>query len=141
MNTKPKSPYGKTGGMTWFPRMLDKIRLYAKGELHPDFHANLGLPMGADGFCCRYLRVAYPVLKERVLGGGTDDEILQWCFELGRKLDETDLFVWNEFVRKFGWNDQATPVLARLKAQSGLVGRSEISTLCDYMEVDEGRKP
>ncbi len=141
MSIKPKSAYEKTGGMTWFPRMLDKIRLHARGELHPDFHANLGLTIGADGVCCRFLRVSYSDLKMRVLEGGSDEQILQWCFEHGKTLDETDLLVWNEFVRKFGWNDRATPVLERLKAQSGLAGREDIVTMVEYMEVDEGRKP
>ena len=141
MNIKPKSAYEKTDGMTWFPRMLDKIRLHARGELHPDFHSNLGLPMGADGLCCQFLRVACSDLKNRVLEGGTDEQILQWCFERGKKLDETDLVVWNEFIRKFGWNDKATPVLQKLKAQSGLAGRDDIVTMVEYMEVDEGRKP
>jgi hypothetical protein len=139
MNTKPKSPYEKTNGMMWFTRMLDKIRLNAKGELHPDFHANLGLPMGGDGFCCRFLRVTYSDLKSRVLEGGTDEEILLWCYERGRKLDETDLVIWNEFCRKFGWNDMATSVLRRLKAQSGLADRDDIVTMPEYMEVDEGQ--
>jgi len=97
--------------------------------------------MGADGFCCRYLHVAYSDLKNRVLEGGTDEEILEWCYERGRKLDETELTVWNEFVRKFGWNDRATPVLEKLKGQSGLAGRGDIVTMIEYMEVDEGRKP
>ena len=26
-----------TRGMAWFPRMLDKIRLHARGELPPDY--------------------------------------------------------------------------------------------------------
>ena len=117
------------------------MRLHARGELHPDFHANLGLPAGGDGMCCRFLRVAYSDLKNRVLEGGTDAQILQWCFETGRKLDESDLLVWNEFGRKFGWNDMATPVLRRLKAESGLAKRDDIVTMLEYMEVDEGRKP
>lgn len=142
MNTKPKSAYEMTGGMTWFPRMLDKIRLHARGELHPDFHRNLGLSLGADGICCRFLRVDYSDLRERVLEGGTDEEVLQWCFERGGKpVDETDLMLWNEFVRKFGWNDRATPVLERFKARSGLADRADIVTMVEYMEVDEGRKP
>jgi hypothetical protein len=140
MNTKPKSPYEKTNGMMWFPRMLDKIRLHSQGGLHPDFHANLGSPKGADGFCCRFLRVTYSDLRNRVLEGGTDEEILLWRHERGRKLDETDLVVWNEFARKFGWNDLATPRLQQLKAQSGLADRDDITTMTEYMEVDEGRK-
>jgi gluconokinase len=141
MTTKPKSAYEETAGMMWFPRMLDKIRLHASDDLHPDFHSYLGMHFGVDGICCRFLRVSYPDLKNRVLEGGTDEEILQWCFEHGRNLDETDLFIWNEFIKKFGWNDRATPVLEKFKEQSGLSGRNDLMTMVEYMEVDEGRKP
>jgi len=33
-----------TKGMSYFPRMIDKIRLHARGELHEDYHNNLGTP-------------------------------------------------------------------------------------------------
>ena len=36
MSTYPKSPKEMTKGMMYFPRMLDKIRLHAKGELGED---------------------------------------------------------------------------------------------------------
>ena len=36
MTTYPKSPKEMTGGMMYFPRMLDKIRLHGRGELHED---------------------------------------------------------------------------------------------------------
>ena len=45
----PKSPKEMTKGMMYFPRMLDKIRLHARGELHEDYHENLGTPQTADG--------------------------------------------------------------------------------------------
>ena len=138
MSTSPKSAYHKTAGMAYFPRMLDKIRLHAQGLLRPDFHANLG--MGADGWCVSYLRVRYSTLKTRVLEGGTDEEILQWCFENGRKLNETDILVWNHFVTKLGWNDMATPRLQALKTESGFGERGDIQTMAEYFEVDEGRK-
>ncbi|MBS0171565.1 MAG: DUF5069 domain-containing protein [Nitrospira sp.] len=141
MNSTPKSAYDKTGGMSYFPRMLDKIRLYATGELRTDFHANLGLAIGVDGFCCGFLRIAYSDLKNRVLEGVTDEEILQWCFERGRTLNKIDLMIWNEFIRKEGWNDRATSLLQKLKAESGLADRHDIVTMADYFEVDEGRKP
>jgi Domain of unknown function (DUF5069) len=140
MNTRPKSAYEKVDGMFYFARMLDKIRLHAKGELHPDYHANLGATRSADGFCCGFLRVDYAELTSRVLEGGTDSEILHWCFKKGRKLDLVDLMIWNEFARKLGWNDRATAVLEKFKAESGLAKRSDITTMMDYFEVDEGRK-
>jgi hypothetical protein len=88
-----------------------------------------------------FLRVAYSDLKNRVLEGGTDEEILTWCFEKGRRLDETDLMIWNEFNRKLGWNDRATPHLQKLKTRSVLANRDDIVTMVDYFDVDEGRKP
>lgn len=135
----PKSAYEKVMGMAYFPRMLDKIRLHAKGQLRPDFHANLG--KGADGWCTGFLRVSYVDLKERVLQGGTDEEILLWCFEKGRELDDTDLMVWNHFATKLGWRDMATPRLEKYKAESGLAERGDLVTMVDYFDVDEGRKP
>lgn len=141
MNAKPVSALEQTNGLTWFPRMLDKIRLHAAGNLHPDFHRNLGLKIGADGMCCAMLGVEYGAVVERVKNGGTNEEILDWCYETGHRLRKIDLHIWNEFVRKFGWNDRATPVLERLKSESQLSHRQDIVTMVDYLEVDEGRKP
>lgn len=135
----PCSGYDKTKGLVYFARMLDKIRLHAQGELRGDFHANLG--RGADNWCCDFLQVSYDDLKTRVLQGGTDEEILSWCFEKGRALSRTDLFVWNGFATKMGWNDLASGLLAKHKAESGLAGRDDLVTMFEYFEVDEGRKP
>ena len=65
-----------TNGMSYFPRMVEKIRLHARGELHEDYHENLGGVKAADGVCCNFLRVHYRDLRDRVLQGGTDEEIL-----------------------------------------------------------------
>ena len=74
MNIYPRSAFDKVGGLIYFPRMLDKIRLHAAGKLTTDYRENLG--NGFDGRCTRFLKVAYPALRERVLQGGTDEEIL-----------------------------------------------------------------
>src|SRR5437870_2090017 len=88
MSTKyPKSPKEMTRGMMYFPRMLDKIRLHAKDELHEDYQQNFGAPQTADSACCNFLRVHHRDLIERVKQGGTDEEILDWCFEKGRRPD------------------------------------------------------
>ena len=70
------------------------MRLHLRGELHDDYQENFGLK-AADGVCCNFLRVHHRDLIERVEQGGTDEEILQWCFEKGRRLNAGDLFVWN----------------------------------------------
>jgi Domain of unknown function (DUF5069) len=140
MSTCPKSPKEMTKGMMYFPRMLDKIRLHARGELSADYHPNLGATKAADGACCNFLRVNYVDLRERVLQGGTDEEILEWCFERGRRLNDGDVMIWNSFNSKLGWNDFATPRLEREKQKHGIVDRADIVTISDLIDFDEGRK-
>ena len=128
------------GGMMYFGRMLDKIRLHAKGELPEEYHASLGVMRSADGMCLNFLRINYEDLKKRVQEGGTDEEILEWCYEKGRRLNEGDMVVWNNFMAKFGWNDFATPTLERLKKEHGITDRSDIVTMGDMIDFDEKRR-
>ena len=139
MTTYPKSPKEMTRGMMYFPRMLDKIRLHGRGELHKDYHENLGTPRTLDGACCNFLRVSYDDLRERVLQDGTDEEILEWCFQRGRHPNEGDLFVWNAFVSKLGWRDSFTPVLEKRKKHYGIADRADILTMAELIDFDEDR--
>jgi len=140
MATYPKSPNEKTSGMAYFPRMLDKIRLHARGELGEDYQANLGRLNTADGACCGFLQVNYDELRERVLGRGTDEEILEWCYQHGRRLNDVDLVVWNGFITKLGWRDCASARLERLKEKNGIADRVDIATIPDLIDFDEGRR-
>ena len=132
-----RSPFEKVGDLFYFGRMLDKIRSHAKGELHPDYHANLG--KGFDEKCVSFLRINYDQLVERVKQGDSDEEILQWCFSVGRKPSEDDICVWNEFMRKRGWNDEVSGILERRKREAGMSDRSDIQTAFQFIDADEGR--
>jgi hypothetical protein len=134
-----RSPYEKTLGVSYFGRMIDKIRLQQKSELPDDYRANVG--KGFDGRCVRFLHVEYAAVVERVLAGGTEEELLEWCFQTGRRPLEEEIYVWNEFMRKVGWNDEVTPTLQRRLAEGGFQNRPDIQTIFDYMELDEGRDP
>jgi len=132
-----RSPSVKVGGLVYFARMLDKIRQHAKGELPPEYQANLG--RGFDATCATFLRVDYNRLAERVKQSGTDEEILQWCFSMGRQPSEDEIYVWNEFMRKRGWSDEVSETLKRRKKEAGMAGRSEIETMFAFIDADEGR--
>ena len=138
MKVPPISAYQETLGMIYFARMLDKIRLNAAGHLREDFCGNLGL--GFDGRCVNFLRIEYADLVARVVVGGGDEDILNWCFEVGRTLNEGDIFIWNQYLMKAGWNDGVTETLMRRKAESGMEIRNEVQTMIEYFEYDEGRK-
>lgn len=134
----PISGYIETDGMIYFARMLDKVRKFEAGTLREDFHQNIGVSL--DGRCCQFLRIDYIDLRERTLAGGSDEEILKWCMENGRHLDENDLQIWNAFVRKLGWNDRVSELLEERKRSSGLENKTAIQTMIEYFEYDEGRK-
>jgi Domain of unknown function (DUF5069) len=134
-----RSPSAKVGGLVYFGRMIDKIRQHEKGKLPLDYHANLG--RGFDEFCTKFLHVQYHDVVRRVREGGTDEEILWWCFDKGRRPTDTEIYVWNEFMRKRGWNDDITEILKRRKKEAGMAGRSEIDTMFAFIDADEGRSP
>jgi len=137
MRTYPKSPKEMTKGMMYFPRMLDKIRLHLRGELHEDYQENFGAPKAADGVCCNFLRVHHRDVIDRVKHSGTDEEILEWCFSHGRRPSEEDILVWNAFMSKRGWRDDASEWLAKVKTERGFGKRDDIQTMFDFHKADE----
>jgi hypothetical protein len=88
-------------------------RSQRQGRLRADFQGNLGI--GLDGFCCRYLHVDYTALRERTLAGGSDAEILDWCYETARPVNETEAYI------------------------CGLGERTDLLTAFDFYDADEGR--
>jgi gluconokinase len=132
-----RSPYAQTGGIYYFPRMLDKIRLHATGQLPQDYHANLG--GGFDERALHFLWIEYPALVERVKQGGTDEEILAWAASQGRQPNPEEIEIWNDFMRKRGWNDPSSGRLAHRKKESSLEHRTDVQTFFDYIDADEGR--
>jgi hypothetical protein len=132
-----RSPYAKVNGLVYFGRMLDKIRKHARDELAEEYQANLG--KGFDELCVRFLHIDYNQLVDRVKQGGTYEQILQWCFNVGRHPTDNEIYVWNEFMRKRGWNDEISETLKRRKKEAGMAGRCEIETMFSFIDADEGR--
>src|SRR5256714_11628947 len=132
-----RSPAEKVGGLVHFGRMLDKIRLHARGELPADYQANL--EKGFDAKCCAFLHLDYGEVVKRVKDGASDDEMLEWAFTAGRRPTEDEITMWNEFMRKFGWRDHAAEILERRKREAGMQNRTEIETMFQFIDADEGR--
>jgi gluconokinase len=123
------------GGLVFFGRMLDKIRLHAAGRLPADYNRGHGF----DGRMQRFLRVEYDALVKRTLQGGTDEEILEWCHVNGRRPTEEEIFVFNAFLTKRGWKDDVSVWVIEQKAKLGLAGREDLQTAFDIHDADEGR--
>jgi hypothetical protein len=130
--------FEKTAGMFYFARMCSKIRLQAEGKLPADYFDMLG--QGFDGRTCRYLEVTYGDVREQVLLGQSNAEVLEWCFGAGRRLTAEQILIYNSFMSKRGWHDDETDefIPAMIK-ECGLPDNGTVFTDFDLIEMDEGR--
>ena len=133
-----KGCYEKTRGLFYFARMCSKIRLQAEGRLPRDYYSMLG--HGFDGRTCRYLSVRYDEVKQQVLAGKSDVEVLDWCLAHGRKLTAEEVLIYNSFMSKRGWRDDETDefIPAMIK-EYGERDDGSVITDFDLIEMDEGR--
>jgi hypothetical protein len=65
------------------------------------------------------------------------EEISAWCFANGRNPSEEEIFIFNSFLTKRGWNDDSTAELEEMKRKRGLAGRTDIQTFFDFHRADE----
>lgn len=144
-----RSPYARVGRLVYFGRMLDKIRLHARGALPADYVENLGdaRPAVFDARICRFLRVPFAEIQAHALANpsASDADILAWtetrAAALGhppRTDEECEIFC--SFLAKRGWRDQGADILRRRVADSGLE-HAPILTMFDYLDFDENRDP
>ena len=138
----PFSDHKETKSLVYFARMLDKIRLKARGELPPDYFTGADDdPTMFDARCTRFLGVDYNKLRERTLKGSSDEEILEWCFQHGRRPSPEEIEIWNAFILKRGWRDAGSEDLQAAKERNGWGNRQDIQTWVDLHDAEEGREP
>src|SRR5271165_5476802 len=137
-----RSPYEMVGGLVYFGRMIDKMRLQAAGRLPSEYQPLLGAanPRSFDGGCCRFLQVDYAALAAQSVQGATDEALFQWACAHGRKPSEKDTEIWNAFMQKRGWRDESSGRLREQTRQAGMTDRV-VSTFFDFFDADEARPP
>lgn len=135
-----RSPAAQVNGLVYFGRMLDKIRLAASGKLPEGWQPARGAAMQTsfDARCCRFLKIDYSALETETLKGGTDEALLQWAFQHGRKPSDEEIEIWNAFMSKRGWRDAGTQRLHERLAEIGLPPGT-VETMFEFIDLDEGR--
>ena len=128
----PVSGYQKTERLVYFARMCSKARLMLRGLLPEPYHEYLGV--GFDGRCYRFLGVEYADIKMLVGEAKSDEEILHWCYNHGRRPNDEEVVIWNLFMEKRGWRDDDSSLVQREKESIGLGHREEIQTLFDFYD-------
>lgn len=136
-----RSPSAMVGGIVYFGRMLDKIRLHAEGKLPDEWASMVGdSHVGSfDARCCLFLGIDYTDLCNETLRGAGDDELLQGVFQKGRKPSAEEIEVWNAFMMKRGWRDSASHRVKERLQEIGLEPGT-VETMFEFIDLDEGRR-
>jgi gluconokinase len=137
-----RSPFEQVKGVVYFGRMVDKIRLYESGKLPEGWRAARGITVGTsfDARCCRFLKIDYAALEAETLKGKkSDEELLEWAFQNGRRPSEEEIEIWNAFMTKRGWRDAGTQRLNERLAEIGLPPGT-VQTMFEFIDLDEGRR-
>ncbi|HYR85790.1 MAG TPA: DUF5069 domain-containing protein [Terriglobia bacterium] len=138
----PRSPQSFLGGIAHLGRFIDKIRLRHEGKIQ-DYNY---ITVGFDKYLIDFLRIDPKSLEQRVLAGGTDEELLVWVKANSRKPSDQDIAHWSQGLLASGPKDDA----ARQRFQGRLQGIAtkrgvpvaslpSVHTWADVIELDEER--
>ena len=138
----PRSPKSLLGGIAHLVRFIDKIRLRHEGKIQ-DYNY---ITVGFDKYLVDFLQIDPKSFEQRVLAGGTDEELLVWMKANSRKPSDQEIAHWSQGLLASGPKDDA----ARQRFQGRLQGIAtkrgvpvaslpSVHTWADVIELDEER--
>ncbi|MHB8483469.1 MAG: DUF5069 domain-containing protein [Nitrospiria bacterium] len=140
---KLRSPREKLGGYVFLPRLIDKVRLHARGELPPEYIGNLLQPGNtlADQRLLLFTGLNGEQLRKAILSSKTDDEVLKWVEKNAIFHTDEEKQEWEEQIHAYRPN--AEGIEKRKKVYSDLASKVDIGSLSvfDMIDMDEGRQP
>lgn len=138
----PRSPTVLLGGMAHLARLIDKVRLRHAGGI-PDYTYFTG---GFDKALVEFLQLDVAAFEQRVLAGGSDEEILAWVRTRGRPLRESEIRLWTRGVLKAAPQEDGSrlryqALLAEIATKRGVALESlpHVTTWVQGIDLDEGR--
>ena len=99
----PRSPKEQVGGMCHLGRLIDKVRMRHAGLIQ-DYNY---LTVGFDKYLLDKLEIQGADFEERVLQGGTEEEICQWIEAQGKPFSDEEKAQWNDMVLHGGPKNEA----------------------------------
>ena len=138
----PRSPKALLGGIAHLGRFIDKIRLRHAGAIQ-DYNY---ITVGFDNYMVDFLQIDPKSFEQRVLAGGTDEELLAWVKANSRKPSEHEIAEWSQGLLTSGPKDDAARQRFQGRLQEVATRRGvpvasipPVSTWADVIEIDEGR--
>ena len=140
--TYPRSPKALLGGIAHLGRFIDKIRMRHAGQIQ-DYNY---ITVGFDKYLVDFLQIDPNAFEQRVLAGGTDEELLAWVKANSRKLSEQEIAQWSQGILTSGPKDDSARQRFQGRLQEVATTRGvpvsflpPVSTWADVIEIDEGR--
>ena len=138
----PRSPKALLGGIAHLGRFIDKIRLRHEGKIQ-DYNY---ITVGFDKYLADFLQFDPKAFEQRVLAGGTDEELLVWVKANSRKPSDQEIAQWSQGLLSSGPKDDAARQRFQGRLQDIAMKRgvsvsslSPVHTWADVIELDEER--
>lgn len=135
-----RSPRESLGGYILLPRLIDKVRLLAQGQLPQTYAANfLGTGFTLDGRFLTFTGLNAEALHRAILSSRTDDEVLAWVQEHARPTIAAEKHMWAEQIDRY--RPDAALVGYRTRVYPELAAQIDVGSLSvlDLLDMDEGR--
>lgn len=138
-----RSPRERLGGYLLLPRLIDKVRLYARGTLPPEYVGNLLKSTGStlDGRFLSFTGLHAEKLREAILSAKSDDAVLSWVERHAIPHTASEKEAWADEIATY----RPTPEMAeyRKKIYPELAGKVDLAliSVLDMIDLDEERIP
>lgn len=135
-----RSPRETLGGYVIFPRLIDKVRLHARGKLPPEYQPQLLAPEPAlDGRFLAFTGLDAEALRGAILSSPDDAAVLSWVERHGTPRTDAEKTAWAEAINIY----RPDPERAARRAQNypTVAARFDVGgmSVFDLIDLDEGR--
>jgi uncharacterized protein DUF5069 len=139
----PRSPKALLGDIAHLGRFIDKIKLRNAGLIQ-DYNY---ITAGFDKHLIDFLGIDSKAFEQRVLAGGTDEDLLAWVMTHGKSRTPEEIAQWNHILLSSHPKDDAARQrfqgrLQEIATKRGVPVESlpPISTWAEVIELDEERR-
>ena len=135
-----RSPRESLGGYILLPRLIDKVRLLASGQLPPVYAANvLGSGYTLDGRFLAFTGMNAEALRQAILSSQSDADVLAWVYAHAKPSTDLEKQAWAEQIDRYRPDAALTEYRTRMYPE--LAARVDVSSLSvlDLIDMDEGR--
>lgn len=137
-----RSPRESLGGYILLPRLIDKVRLLAKGQLPQVYAANvLGAEFTLDGRFLAFAGLKAEALRQVIVSSRTDEEVLAWIRDHAKPATPIEKRTWAEQIDRY--RPDAALAEYRRRIYQELAKRVDVGSLSvlDLIDMDEARLP